>query len=229
MVKHSIKSNSKSKPTHQFICNFPKRLSSLNSISEWAKINHKTLYDALNKKDKEKIKKDQEKRAQALVKYMAQNSLSNIVLLDSVGRIISQIISEFENAGMLQNINSITVVENNKKTHEYHVRELPYSITKIHGNVIDHTFDNNVTFVYLNFCSIREIVNDIGGSDAFICYLKTIKHLMIGYTDEGTKKGTSVTGIKRKKTELSKVLKFITSEYAFVSKRGFYKTYISRS
>ena len=65
MVKHSIKSNSKSKPIHQFITNFPKRLSSSHSEIEWAKINHKRLYDALNKKYIEKIAKDQEERAKA--------------------------------------------------------------------------------------------------------------------------------------------------------------------
>jgi len=212
---------------HQFNDNFPEQLPS-KSLLGWAKKNIRGLYMALKPKNREAIRKDQAVRAKTIVKYMQQNSLSDIVLLDSVGRMTSQIIIELHKAHILRNTN-ITLIEKEKTTHEYHKQYLPSDIQKINGDIMTYRFSNN-TMVYLNFCSIGSIVDEIGESE-FIAYLEKIRHVMIGFSVQGTNKGKSIRGEEKKKTKLSIVLKYIKPpKYAFVSKRGgFYETYISRN
>jgi len=210
--------------------NFPIQVPSKFRLG-WAKKNIHILDEALNPKGREAIRKDQAVRAKTIVEYMQQNSLTHLVLLDGPGRMTARIIIELHKADILRDT-KITLVEKEITTHEYHKQYLPSDIQKINGDIMTYRrrFSNN-TMVYLNFCSIGSIVDEIGESK-FIAYLEKIRHLMIGFSVQGTtKKGKkSITGQKKKNTELSKVLKYIDTEYAFVSKRGgFYKTYISRS
>jgi len=206
--------------------NFPIQVPSKFRLG-WAKKNIHILDEALNPKDREAIRKDQAVRAKTIVKYMQQESLSDILLLDGPGRMTARIIDELHKADINPDI---TLVEKEITTHEYHKQYLPSSIEKINGDIMTYRRFSNNTMVYLNFCSIGTIVDEIG-SVKFIKYLKKIRHLMIGFSVRGTtKKGKkSITGQKKKNTELSKVLKYIDTEYAFVSERKQYKTYISRS
>jgi hypothetical protein len=191
----------------------------------WSEMNKQKLYDALDPKFRKSIEKDHENRATALVEYVLKHDLNEIALMDGDGRMVSQIIDEyFEKKGSTL---KITVVEIDKEAHEYHKRVLPAEVYTVHGDILNRV-PSRGCMLYLNFCSIGEIVNKMT-SDVFISEIRKHKHVMIGYTVEGTKKARSITGKKREKTELAKTMSFIEKNYKLVSKRGgFYKTFITR-
>jgi len=196
-----------------------------HDMGVWAKHNKQKLYDALNKKFRKSIEKDQDIRADALVEYIHKHKLKEIELMDGPGRMVSKIIAKSIEKGYP--MPKITVVEIDKEAHDHHVRWLPAGVNKVHANIFNIP-QSRGCMPYFNFCSIGESVNKMT-SDVFISEIQKHKHVMIGYTVEGTKKARSITGKKREKTELAKTMSFIEKNYKLVSKRGgFYKTFITR-
>jgi hypothetical protein len=201
------------------------KLEENHDMSVWAKENNSKLYGDLDKKVRKSIEKDQDIRAGALVEYMNKNEQKETALMDGPGRMVAQIIAKSNEKGYP--IPKITVVEIDKEAHEYHKRVLPAEVIKVHGDILNRV-PSRGCMLYLNFCSIGEIVNKMT-SDVFISEIRKHKHVMIGYTVEGTKKARSITGKIRVKTELAKTMSFIEKNYKLVSKRGgFYKTFITR-
>ena len=202
------------------------RLKGKDDMRLWAKHNKQMLYDGLDKKVRKSIEKDQDIRAGALVEYMNKHEQKETAIMDGpAGRMVAQIIAKSNEKGYP--IPKITVVEIDKEAHEYHKRVLPSEVNTVHSDILNRV-PSRGCMLYLNFCSIGEIVNKMT-SDVFISEIQKHKHVMIGYTVEGTKKARSITGKKREKTELAKTMSFIEKNYKLVSKRGgFYKTFITR-
>ena len=202
------------------------RLKGKDDMRLWAKRNKQMLYDILDKKVRKSIEKDQDIRAGALVECMNKDELKEIALTDGpAGRMVAQIIAKSIEKGYP--IPKITVVEIDKEAHEYHKRVLPAGVIAVHGDIFDVP-QSSGCMLYFNFCSIGDPVNKMT-REKFLAGVQKHKHVMIGYTVEGTKKARSITGKKRVKTELAKTMSFIEHNYKLVSKRGgFYKTFITR-
>lgn len=160
---------------------------------------------------REQVYKDHIHRAKHIVKHMITSKQKHIVTMDGHGRFIMCFLRELVRQGEPVQDYTITLLDIDHTTNEWHHLFLPTNVNVVSGNILETTYDHNNVCMYLNFCSIGK------NSEKLAEFIKNKKNFFLSFTERGFN--------NEKDKGISSVVSSVKSIGIFISSRGLFYTY----